>query len=1106
MRLHARFRGVTARLPRFAGGRRRWAGAARALALLLTMAQASAPDGTVVPIRTGSHPGYGRIVFDAPPKARYTLTRTGDTVVVRFPDDFRLDSQQSAPRNVTRLTTAAAAATFSVNAGTTLRQTRLGNRVVIDIVDPPALETSQPAGAKPMSAATTPATDPKATPSPQSARIPPSTPGPPSAQRAMVLPNPPRAAEPPANAPQNLRASAGSPGTPPPGTALGAAPAILPAQPVGRPAAIQAPGRAPEAGQTVSPPISPATARGTPPETSGPEPRRNPADSLTGTESSGPAIATAPVVAVTRDPALSTTSSIQAPEPPPAATGSTDPIIQPQAATVPRVPTNGPIAFVVRRTAAVPGLEGPGFMVPFPSSVGAAVFRRGSAIWIVFDERRLLDLSALRGDAVFAGASTQLVPSGAVIRVPLPEGKTVTVSRSPQAWKVALALTPQDPHAIVPVVAEGRMTFLVESASDVISLADPQSGSTLLVGTQRKANQAVVTGRRTTEFSLIPTQLGVVVEPLSDILSFRTIPTGFLLTGGSQGLVLSSPSYMTDALLAAARLTRRFQFPALPTEALLQRIQHQVREAAIAAPLARGPKRRSAAETMIAGGLGAEAMALLEVAAGQDPHEAASADFKGLYAIAAILANRLDQANGINDPRLSGIDEISFWRGILLASQQEGAPQAAALLASTAPLAFTYPSAVRDKVLPLAMETLILGGEVNAAARMLGQRETDPTLGLAQALLKQAQGDTDKALEQLDALAAGRDRLVRARAAVRAVELRLASQRIDNDKAVEALDKLLYVWRGDQRDLALRLRIAELRRQTGGWREALKLLRDAKADFPPHSEQIQTRMRDMFGTLIHEDGAASMKPLDFIALVEENADLLPPGTEDTALENRLAERLLALDLPKRADQVLTKLMKAAPTPQGRAGLGVRLAELRLREDDPAGAVAALSASSMPNPDADLLEARALIGADATSRLGDTPTAMEMLSGLRSPAALAAKAGILERAQDWPGAKQALTDLVGLTIPSTGDLGDQQKRALLRLATAAARAGDDSTLASLGAREDARMGSGPVADMFRLLTADPVRGIDDLKRAKQEIGLVRALPAGLKALQTQTATQ
>jgi 2-methylcitrate dehydratase PrpD len=43
-----------------------------------------------------------------------------------------------------------------------------------------------------------------------------------------------------------------------------------------------------------------------------------------------------------------------------------------------------------------------------------------------------------------------------------------------------------------------------------------------------------------------------------------------------------------------------------------------------------------------------------------------------------------------------------------------------------------------------------------------------------------------------------------------------------------------------------------------------------------------------------------------------------------------------------------------------------------------------------------------------------------------------------------------------------------------LATAAARAGDDAALAALRQREGARMESGPLADMFRLLTADQVR--------------------------------
>jgi hypothetical protein len=40
-----------------------------------------------------------------------------------------------------------------------------------------------------------------------------------------------------------------------------------------------------------------------------------------------------------------------------------------------------------------------------------------------------------------------------------------------------------------------------------------------------------------------------------------------------------------------------------------------------------------------------------------------------------------------------------------------------------------------------------------------------------------------------------------------------------------------------------------------------------------------------------------------------------------------------------------------------------------------------------------------------------------------------------------------------------------------------------------------MGTGPSAAMFHLLTAEPVRAMADLKRAGQEIGLVRSLVSG-----------
>jgi hypothetical protein len=87
------------------------------------------------------------------------------------------------------------------------------------------------------------------------------------------------------------------------------------------------------------------------------------------------------------------------------------------------------------------------------------------------------------------------------------------------------------------------------------------------------------------------------------------------------------------------------------------------------------------------------------------------------------------------------------------------------------------------------------------------------------------------------------------------------------------------------------------------------------------------------------------------------------------------------------------------------------------------------------------------------------------------------------------------------VPGEGKLDDAQRRTLLRLATAAARAGDTAALSELRRREGPRIGSGPLADMFRLLTADQISNVADLKRSAQETtALARDLPGQLKAAQ------
>jgi hypothetical protein len=82
------------------------------------------------------------------------------------------------------------------------------------------------------------------------------------------------------------------------------------------------------------------------------------------------------------------------------------------------------------------------------------------------------------------------------------------------------------------------------------------------------------------------------------------------------------------------------------------------------------------------------------------------------------------------------------------------------------------------------------------------------------------------------------------------------------------------------------------------------------------------------------------------------------------------------------------------------------------------------------------------------------------------------------------------------VPDSGMLNDAQVRLMLRLATAATRAGDDATLTSLREKTRSRIGTGSQTDLFRLLTAEPVRGTADLGRSRAEMGLARAITADI----------
>jgi hypothetical protein len=109
-----------------------------------------------VGVRVGDHPGFGRVVFDWPVSVTYRVEEAEGRVTVHFasPAAFDLAAVRRLVRNLRGVTSDGASAELAVAPGTRLRHFRLGNRVVLDLLDAGRDPAATPAVPAPPSAAT----------------------------------------------------------------------------------------------------------------------------------------------------------------------------------------------------------------------------------------------------------------------------------------------------------------------------------------------------------------------------------------------------------------------------------------------------------------------------------------------------------------------------------------------------------------------------------------------------------------------------------------------------------------------------------------------------------------------------------------------------------------------------------------------------------------------------------------------------------------------------------------------------------------------------------------------------------------------------------------
>lgn len=997
---------------------------------------AQAPAGAVsLGIRVGEHPDYTRIVFDWPEQPGYEVNRNGRAVTISFGRAADINVAAFADQLPAGITVAAVIPseagtqiTLAVPDGVEVSHFPLEARVVVDIQGDAATRN---APAQPLP--------------------------------AELIPTPPEqvAAAPPAPEPE-------------PAPQVEQTPEAVPEPEAEEAAAPEVPESTPEqVAQQQDQALADAIADGTI------EFRRGLATELD-TGPSDPAAQTED--AATREP-------VPAPE--------TQNVAQPQ----PEAPAAAQEPEPTEQAASETAASGPPLVTynfQWSQDVGAAVFRRAENIWIIFDESAPIDLTPLRTEGAPIIERLDQLPIGnaTVLRLSVPDSEiNASTRREGFNWVVDFRRAPQRPLAQVPILADvtsevgPHLIFPSDTPGAALNLPDPGIGDTLRIATFLDSGVGMEGLRRYPEFELLPTAQGIAMVRISDNVLLDRNFDGFMISA-PDGLAINAISpeapVSSGPILSARRLFDLAGW--MRGESSEFKKLHET----VFRSLAEVPDDRlNAARLDYAGFLMAhdrsrEALGVLRVVQRDDEQLMARPENLALMAAANILANRPEEAlQLLNDPRLDGFAESAIWRGAALAAQGEYLDAHTAFGPGDSLLS-RYPFPLRARLGLLRIETLFANRDVRAAESWISNLEQErgsltrgqqAELDYHRGRLAVAQTDFDLGEEIFEEVIKSGDRKFAYRAELALVTLGLRQGFMDQDEALERMERLRYAWRGDRSELHLLRRLGELYLEQPDYFEGLGVYRTAVQYFPddPVADDLAGEMVEVFGQLFLEGGADDLAPLRAIALYEEFSELTPAGeVGDRVIEN-IADRLAAIDLLPEAAEKLEGLLAdedRIPPGEERVRLSSKLALLYLLDQKPDQAERALGLGRQGlelndfGIDPDLLADRDRLLARVRYQQSEYEDAIKELAGDVSLEADLLRRDIYRTTQNWQEAAKVLQRLAGNPPDDPADGVDGERaRFVINWAVALYQNNDTAGLRDLIDLWGPAMSNSPVAGVF-----------------------------------------
>jgi tetratricopeptide (TPR) repeat protein len=741
-----------------------------------------------------------------------------------------------------------------------------------------------------------------------------------------------------------------------------------------------------------------------------------------------------------------------------------------------------------------------------------AVFKRFDRLFIVTDDDTLNLPPQISGAGKQLNWSMKSIPVGIgrAWMMQIPKGGHINVEGGGVVWRIILSDKKSDLEtaSVSPKfdnINDTSVMIAIGEPTDILKLVDPDYGDALAILTVDRSKNRAFEYYNFIDFDIIPALAGAVIKPKSDGVKIEAKGRSIKITK-SDGLMVSSIRQDEIARSFLAEMNNenndqedisnnRFFFFEDWTQTANEGLYVDRRQnlfnqlASVETDDEKLPILFNLVKMHLADDLGPEALGYLEIITDINENIEFIPQYWALKGAAHFLAGQFDMAiEALSNDLVVNNTEIILWRAAALAANEEY-EEAFDLYRKDADIAVTYPIGVKLSVLAPLMEALIADGMGNEALEMVeyfanpSRPLTRPEYAALTYLKGKSQimsGFPEEAGKNLK-LAVNAEPLgpYGARAELALINTEKDAQTLSIEDAVNRMERLRFIWRGDDLEIEIYDNLGLLYIEKGDSRRGLGLLQKAAelTNDPIERRAFVRYMAEVYQDIFMGELFETLDPMQAVSVYDEFRELMPVGPIGDQIIDRLVDKLIEIDLMSRAVAVLQDKMERLERGEEAIRTGLRIAAIQLIDRRPEAAMETLTkvdgmlrvfdgeSKEGFNQKVIMLKARSF------ADMGQYEAALFMTEGLPDTIdVLSLRIDTAWAGGEWVAAADNLNKIIereGLSQKS--ELTDREAKMILNQAVALQLSGQDSELQKFANYYDEVMDKTALRKTFKVVT-------------------------------------